>query len=133
MGRSREPPGFMRFGRTSDETKVARVARYAPKRLPSKALGDHASHQLVTASTARTKRPRYRNRCATWLTTYANARMIRVRIRKFFLGGRLNPTGRIKYPKTKRIARIVSATIISPGRSAVNIWVPAFLNQKPPV
>jgi hypothetical protein len=35
-GRSREPPVFTRFGRTSDETKLARVAGYAPKRLPSR-------------------------------------------------------------------------------------------------
>jgi hypothetical protein len=35
MGRSREPPLFARFGRTSDETKRSRVASYAPKRLPS--------------------------------------------------------------------------------------------------
>ena len=35
MGRSREPPVLARFGRTSDETNVARVAGYTPKRLPS--------------------------------------------------------------------------------------------------
>jgi hypothetical protein len=63
----------------------------------------------------------YRRRCATRLTTYANARIIRVRIPKFFLGDLLKPTGRIKYPSTKRIATIVSATIMSPGRSALNI------------
>ena len=34
LGRSREPLVFTRFGRVSDETKIARVARYAPKRLP---------------------------------------------------------------------------------------------------
>jgi hypothetical protein len=36
MGRSREPLVFTRFGRTSDEPKVVRVAGYAPKRLPSR-------------------------------------------------------------------------------------------------
>jgi hypothetical protein len=36
MGRSREPPVLARFGRTSDETNVARVAEYTPKRLPSR-------------------------------------------------------------------------------------------------
>jgi hypothetical protein len=36
MGRSREPPAFARFGPTSDEMKVARVAGYTPKRLPSR-------------------------------------------------------------------------------------------------
>ena len=36
MGRSREPPVFARFGRTNDEAKVARVAGYMPKRLPSR-------------------------------------------------------------------------------------------------
>ena len=66
--------------------------------------------------------PHYRRRCATRLTTYANARIIRVRMPTFFLGARLKPTGLIKYPNTKRIARMVSATIMSPGRSAVNIW-----------
>src|SRR5262249_31574208 len=38
----------------------------------------------------------YRRRCASWLTTYASARIIRVRMPKFFLGGRLKPTGLIK-------------------------------------
>ena len=47
--------------------------------------------------------------------------MMRFRMPKFFFGGRLKPAGRIKYPNTKRIARIVSATIMSPGRSAENI------------
>ena len=36
MGRSREPPVFARFGTTSNETKFTRVARYTPKRLPSR-------------------------------------------------------------------------------------------------
>jgi hypothetical protein len=35
-GRSREPPVFARFGRTRYETNVAKVTRYAPKRLPSR-------------------------------------------------------------------------------------------------
>jgi hypothetical protein len=35
-GRSREPPVFARFGPTSDETKVARVAGDTPERLPSR-------------------------------------------------------------------------------------------------
>ena len=35
-GRSREPPVFTRFGGTSDQTKIARVAGHAPKQLPSK-------------------------------------------------------------------------------------------------
>jgi len=39
MGRSREPLVYTRFGLTSDKTKVARVARYMPERLPSRALG----------------------------------------------------------------------------------------------
>jgi hypothetical protein len=36
MGHSREPPVFARFGPTSDQTKFERVARYTPKRLPSR-------------------------------------------------------------------------------------------------
>jgi hypothetical protein len=36
MSRSREPAVFTRFGPISDETKVARVAGYRPKRLPSR-------------------------------------------------------------------------------------------------
>jgi hypothetical protein len=78
-------------------------------------------HRINSRTRTSTKHHAYRRRCATRLTTYANARMIRVRMPKFFLGGRLNPTGRIKYPNTKRIARMVSATIMSPGRSVVNI------------
>jgi hypothetical protein len=46
---------------------------------------------------------------------------MRVRILKFFLGGHLKPAGRIIYPNTKRIAMIVNATTMSPGRSAVNM------------
>jgi hypothetical protein len=36
MGRSREPPVFVRFGRTNDEAKLRGVAGYMPKRLPSR-------------------------------------------------------------------------------------------------
>ena len=36
LGRFREPPAFTRFGRTSHEAKIARVAGHAPKRLPSR-------------------------------------------------------------------------------------------------
>jgi hypothetical protein len=36
MGHSREPPVFARFAPTSDQTKFERVARYTPKRLPSR-------------------------------------------------------------------------------------------------
>ena len=36
LGRSREPPVAARFGYTNDETKLARAARYPPKRLPSR-------------------------------------------------------------------------------------------------
>jgi len=36
LGRFREPLVFTRFGSTSDQTKIARVAGHAPKRLPAR-------------------------------------------------------------------------------------------------
>jgi len=38
LKRSREPPDFTRFGWIGVETNAARVAGYAPKRLPSRRL-----------------------------------------------------------------------------------------------
>jgi hypothetical protein len=107
--------------------RLCRWFSHGQKRLPLQALGTDKPSQRAGAfededdDEYEDEASSYRRRCATWLTIYANARMIRVRMPKFFLGGRLNPTGRTKYPNTKRIARIVSATIMSPGRSAVNI------------
>ena len=54
MGRSREPPAFARFGPTSHETKVARVAGYTPKRLPSRRRGQTGLDNVPTFSSTRT-------------------------------------------------------------------------------
>ena len=54
MGRSREPPAFARFGRTSHETKVARVAGYTPKRLPSRLCEQTGLVNVPTFSSTRT-------------------------------------------------------------------------------
>jgi hypothetical protein len=54
MGRSREPPAFARFGRTSEETKVARMAGCTPKRLPSGLCEQTGLVNVQTFSSSRT-------------------------------------------------------------------------------
>jgi hypothetical protein len=56
-GRSREPLVLARFGRTSDETKVARVAGYMPKRLPSRRWEQTGFVNVPTPSRTSTSEP----------------------------------------------------------------------------
>jgi hypothetical protein len=51
MGRSREPLVFARFGGTDEEAKVARVAGYMPKRLPSRRWSLHWQAEIPTTRT----------------------------------------------------------------------------------